>query len=90
VTEELDILKKAAAYFAKMSGYGTAPTADQTMYENVLQRAPDTSGFQFCESAMHNGLTTAQLLVSFSDSTENQTNIAKIIGQGFSYTPGHS
>jgi len=79
-----------SAEFQKL--YGTNPTVDQlvnAMYENVLQRAPDASGLQFWETAMHNGLTPAQLLVSFSDSAENIANITKIIGQGFTYTPYH-
>jgi len=69
-----------------------AATLDQlvnAMYANVLQRAADVCGLQFWEPAMHNGLTPAQLLVSFSDSAKNIANITKIIGQGFSYTPYH-
>jgi len=32
---------------------------------------------------------TAKMLVYFSASAENRANFAKIIGQGFTYTPYH-
>ena len=79
-----------SAEFQKL--YGVNPTVDQlvnAMYENVLHRAPEAAGLQFWENAMNNGTTAAQLLVSFSDSAENQANAVKIIGQGTHYTPFH-
>jgi subtilisin family serine protease len=72
--------------------YGTNPTNDQlvnAMYQNVLHRAPEKTGLDFWVSALEHGTTTTQLLTSFSDSAENIATMAKIIGQGFEYTPIH-
>lgn len=72
--------------------YGNNPTnvdLVNAMYQNVLHRAPEKAGLDFWVGAMASGETPAQLLASFSESTENINNMAKIIGQGFDYTPFH-
>lgn len=79
-----------SAEFQKL--YGANPTNDAlvtAMYHNVLHRDPDAGGMKFWLDAMNGGMSSTQLLTSFSDSTENMANIAKIIGQGFEYTPFH-
>lgn len=71
--------------------YGAQPssaTLVQAMYRNVLGREPDADGFAYWLDALENGgLTSARLLVDFSESAENQAAIAELIGNGFAYTP---
>jgi subtilisin family serine protease len=70
--------------------YGASPAnADlvNAMYANVLHRAPDAEGLAFWLDGMNHGLSAASLLAQFSESQENIANLAKLIGQGFAYTP---
>lgn len=56
------------------------------LYANVLHRAPDEGGYAVQVGALNNGMSRAQLLVNFSESTENYN--ATIIGiqNGIEYT----
>jgi hypothetical protein len=56
------------------------------LYQNVLHRAPDASGYDFWLQALH-GTSRAQVLVDFSESTENQAQIIGAIQHGIDYTP---
>lgn len=57
------------------------------MYENVLHRAPDTSGLAYHRSALDaGGVDRAQLLVNFSESPENQAALIGTIQGGMVYT----
>lgn len=56
-------------------------------YSNVLHRQPDAEGLAFWVDGINHGLSAAGLLVQFSESAENLQNVAKVIGQGFAYTP---
>jgi subtilisin family serine protease len=70
--------------------YGASPSnADlvNAAYHNVLQRPADSDGLNFWIDGMNHGLNAAGLLVQFSESAENILNVAKVIGQGFAYTP---
>jgi subtilisin family serine protease len=73
--------------------YGAKPSTSQlvtAMYQNVLHRAADTGGASFWVDAVDNhGVSVAQMLMSFSESPENQTAVARVIGQGFAFTPYH-
>lgn len=70
--------------------YGSATSdADlvKLMYQNVLHRAPDAEGNSMWLAQLKSGaISRAELLVNFSESPENHDAIAKLIGNGFSYT----
>lgn len=70
--------------------YGANPGNEQfidLLYENVLQRAADQSGYDYWINAMNNGVTRAQVLAEFSESPENQTNVESLIANGIFYNP---
>ncbi|MQA42281.1 DUF4214 domain-containing protein [Rugamonas aquatica] len=70
--------------------YGAAPSDKDfvtSLYSNVLHRAPDQAGFDYWMNDLHNGVERAQLLLSFSESAENQAALLPLIGKGFDYTP---
>ncbi|MCD5995606.1 DUF4214 domain-containing protein [Pseudomonas sp. CDFA 602] len=65
--------------------YGSAQTQNELLnafYRNVLDRAPDTQGFNFWVNALNNGLSSNDLLVSFSESNENVANLSSVVNQG--------
>lgn len=57
------------------------------LYRNVLHRAPDQGGVAFWIDALDKGASRADVLLGFSDSAENVTQVAATIGSGFAYTP---
>lgn len=63
--------------------YG-ASTSDRdyisTLYNNVLGRVPDESGFNFWENAMSSGLTRGDILTEFSESSENKNLFSQLSG----------
>jgi len=70
--------------------YGANPSDRefvQLLYENVLDRQPDASGYDFYISAMQDGLSRAQVLVGFSNSPENIQNVASLVADGIRYVP---
>jgi hypothetical protein len=70
--------------------YGANPGSTElvtAMYHNVLHREPDVNGLNYWLDAMNRGLSAQQLLTDFSESAENITQVASIIGRGFEYTP---
>ncbi|GAB2876313.1 hypothetical protein GCM10027277_52150 [Pseudoduganella ginsengisoli] len=70
--------------------YGAAPTDEQfvaSLYQNVLHRAGESTGVDYWNGVLHGGASRADVLVSFSESAENVTAVAAIIGNGYSYTP---
>ncbi len=74
--------------FAYLSGSNLSHEQFITaMYHNVLHRAPDPGGMAFWMNSMAVGATQANLLYDFSESAENQGQVAAAIGQGFAYTP---
>lgn len=74
--------------FESMYGDGVADTGFiELLYENVLDRQPDASGYAYWLDAMNNGLTREQVLAAFSESAENKVNVAGLIDQGIEYTP---
>jgi hypothetical protein len=68
---------------------GTATDADFVgkLYQNVLHRAGDQAGVDYWNGILAKGATRAEVLTWFSEGTENQAAVAKIIGNGFEYTP---
>ena len=57
------------------------------LYQNVLDRAPDQSGFDYYMNALGHGTTKAQVLTGFSESPENKAVVVGVIGNGFDYIP---
>lgn len=55
------------------------------LYANVLDRAPDLEGFSFWRDAQEQGITRADMLVFFSESAENVTQVAPAIDDGIWY-----
>lgn len=73
------------------SVYGSTPTHAAIVdkfYQNVLDRAGDADGIAFWNTLLDQGtVTVAQVLAGFSESAENFTALAAVIGNGFEYTP---
>ncbi|MFD2364959.1 DUF4214 domain-containing protein [Pseudoduganella sp. GCM10020061] len=71
--------------------YGANPTNRQfvdKLYQNVLDRAGEAAGVNFWVGALDgNNASRADVLAHFSESAENQANVAEIIGNGFAYVP---
>lgn len=56
------------------------------LYLNALHREPDAEGFAFWIGAMDSGATREQLLIGFSESTENRAAVIGSIENGIEYT----
>lgn len=71
--------------------YGDANPTPQILvtklYANVLHRAPDPGGAQFWLDALARGATPAQVLIQFSESPENQAQVAGQVARGVAYYP---
>ncbi|MFZ6774723.1 DUF4214 domain-containing protein [Undibacterium sp. SXout7W] len=71
--------------------YGVNPSATTLItnfYKNVLHRAPDQSGFDYWFNELSTGkISPAGVLVSFSESPENQAQLIGQIQNGIAYTP---
>lgn len=75
--------------FADLYG-GSNPTAEafvEKLYTNVLHRKPDAAGYDYWVSVVKQGAPKAEVLAAISESGENQTALASIIGNGFAYVP---
>lgn len=55
------------------------------LYLNALHREPDAAGFAFWLGAMDSGATREQLLIGFSESTENRAAVIGSIQDGIEY-----
>ena len=79
--------------------YGQNPTNEQfvhLLYVHVHHREPDAGGNQFWLDAMVNkggiyghAWTKGEILLQFSESSENKANVVGVIEDGFDYTPFH-
>lgn len=57
-------------------------------YENILHRAPEQAGLDFWTGVLDSkGATLAEVLAAISESGENVSGTAAVIGNGFDYTP---
>jgi hypothetical protein len=72
-----------------LSRYGYISNADfvDRLYQNVLHRAGEQTGFDFWVNALEHGVARADILVEFSESAENQAAMVGLIGNGFEYHP---
>jgi hypothetical protein len=71
--------------------YGASPTNAQIVtrfYENVLHRAPESSGYNYWLGILNSGQgTVTDVLAAFSESPENQAGVIGVIDNGMQYTP---
>jgi hypothetical protein len=70
--------------------YGANPTAAQVVnafYTNVLGRGADSAGLDYWAGKMNAGMSLADVLVSFSESAENQAQSQAVILQGIVLDP---
>ena len=72
--------------------YGTSPTNAQfltKLYQNVLGRSPEAAGYNWWLNELNTNpsKTKAKVLADFSESAENQTGVASLIGNGITYEP---
>lgn len=72
--------------------YGTNPTNGQFLtkvYNNVLDRDPDAGGYAWWIDQLENNpeKTWQKVLADFSESPENQTNVADLIANGIPFDP---
>jgi len=72
--------------------YGTNPTNAQfltKLYQNVLGRAPEATGYNWWLNELNTNpaKNKAKVLADFSESPENQTGVASLIGNGITYEP---
>ncbi len=72
--------------------YGNSPSPSvfiNRLYQNVLDRTPDTTGLNWWINQMQNdpSKTFSKVLADFSESLENQTNVAAQIADGIVYLP---
>ena len=58
----------------------------QLLYNNVLHRNGEPAGVAAWVNGLNNGLTRADVLLGFSESSENTANVAPAITNGIAYT----
>jgi hypothetical protein len=56
------------------------------LYQNVLDRNPDQQGFNYWMDELDRGFERERVLASFSESFENQANVADAIADGIWYS----
>jgi len=72
------------------SSYGSVNDRNfiELLYQNVLDRAPDFSGYDYWITLMENGsIDRAGVLAEFSESAENISNTSAYTNAGVIYTP---
>jgi hypothetical protein len=77
-----------SAEFVQLTGL--APTNAEfvdLLYQNVLHRAGEPGGVAFWNHVLDGGYSRAGVLAYFSESPENQAQVASLIADGFAYTP---
>ena len=70
--------------------YGSNPTNQQfvtELYNHVLHRAPEGEGYQFWLNSLSSGVSRAQVLADFSESTENINQTDPLIANGIQNQP---
>jgi Ca2+-binding RTX toxin-like protein len=71
--------------------YGASPTSSEFvnhLYANILHRVPDPAGAAYWANVLEtHAATTANVLASFSESSENQAQVIGTIQNGIEFTP---
>jgi hypothetical protein len=70
---------------ANFYGDGSDGAFVKALYNNVLDRAPDSQGYNSWVNALATGANRADVLIGFSESTENHANTVGLIGGGIAY-----
>jgi len=91
----MDVVEVAARFidspeFRQTYGTNVSDTKFLTsVYNNVLDRDPDTAGLAWWVNEMKTNpaKTWQKVLADFSESPENQTNVASLIANGIAYDP---
>jgi hypothetical protein len=91
----MDMVEVAARFIDSpefRSLYGQNPTNGEFLnkvYLNVLDRLPDASGYAWWIDQLDNNpeKTWEKVLADFSESPENQTNVAELIANGIVFDP---
>jgi hypothetical protein len=71
-----------SAEFKQLNPGNDPKSIINNLYLNVLHREADASGFKYWEDSMANGMTTSEMLVSFSESAENINNTSAVLDNG--------
>ena len=72
-----------SAEFVKSYGNNLSNSAlVNALYANVLHREPDAAGANYWLAALQNSASRAEVLVNFSESAENVSNVAALIAKG--------
>jgi hypothetical protein len=90
----MDMVEVAARFIDSnefRSLYGQNPTNSEFLtkvYTNVLGRTPDQGGYNWWlnELNTNSSKTKSKVLADFAESSENQTGVASLIGNGIQYT----
>lgn len=83
-----DVASSFIASVEFKSLYGNTPSNTdfvRLLYNNVLDRDPDEEGYAYWLNDMDNGLSKEGVLISFSESSENQANVIDLIAHGIGY-----
>jgi hypothetical protein len=91
----MDVVEVAARFIDSpefRSLYGTNPSNAEFLtkvYSNVLDRTPDEAGLAWWVNEMKTNPAKSwqKVLADFSESTENQANVASLIANGIAYDP---
>jgi Ca2+-binding RTX toxin-like protein len=70
--------------------YGASPTDTafvNLLYQNVLNREPDTGGEAYWLDELGRGMTREMALIGFSESAENQVAVIGVIQDGIAFNP---
>jgi cyclophilin family peptidyl-prolyl cis-trans isomerase len=93
--EGMDMVEVAARFIDSdefRALYGTNPTNGEFLtkvYNNVLDRDPDAGGYDWWMDQLENNpeKSWGKVLADFSESPENQTNVAELIANGIVFDP---
>jgi hypothetical protein len=75
----------SSAEFKAAYGQATDAAFIGLLYQNVLDRGPDAGGFSYWAGQLARGMPRSEMLVGFSESTENQINTAVATSTGILY-----
>lgn len=77
-----------SAEFQSLYGANPSDTLFLTkLYNNVLDRDPDQGGLNYWIGQLNGGMSRESALINFSESNENVSNVAALIGNGIQYQP---
>jgi hypothetical protein len=79
---------KSAEFVAMYGANPTPETFVAKLYNNVLHRAYEQTGFDYWVGTLNSGANSqAAVLAQFSESAENQAAVISLIGNGIDYIP---